>query len=293
MQEKKSSRGGTFAAVLELAKIRITIAVTLSTLTGYILYSGNIDTTALWVSLGVFLLASSSSALNQYQERRTDAMMSRTRRRPLPSGRLGTIPAFAVVVLFFLGGCFVLYYFTGPVPLGLGLLSYAWYNGLYTPLKYRTVFAVIIGSVIGAIPPVIGWTAAGDEVLTRPPLFLAFFIYIWQVPHFILLLMLYSKDYKEAGLPVLTSIYPESGVKRIFLVWIAGTVIAGIMLPFISGVQYLLTSAMLIVLSGGLFAGMIPIAFSLKSFRVKPAFILMNVYLLLVLLILSLDHLVQ
>lgn len=291
MQEKRSSGGAPFAAVLELAKIRITIAVTLSTLTGYILYSGQIDATALWVSLGVFLLASSSSALNQYQERRTDAMMSRTRKRPLPSRRLNTMSAIAVVLVFFLAGCFVLLYFTRPVSLGLGLLSFAWYNGLYTPLKYRTAFALIIGSVIGAIPPVIGWTAAGGEVLARQALFLAFFIYIWQVPHFILLLMLYGKDYKEAGLPVLTSFYPESGVKRIFLVWITGSVIAGIMLPFVCGVHYFFTSVLLIVLSGVLFAGMIALVFSYTRFRVRPAFILMNVYLLLVLIILSLDRL--
>lgn len=288
----KRSKAGILAALVELSKLRITIAVTLSTLTGYVLFAETIDPTALWASLGVFLLAMSSSALNQYQERKTDAMMSRTSKRPLPFGKLSEGEAIFFVILVFIAGGIILYLKTNMLSLGLGWLSFLWYNAIYTPLKYRTVFALIIGSVIGALPPIIGWTAAGGHALDPPVLFLAFFIYIWQVPHFILLLLLYGDDYKEAGLPVLTTFYSTERVKRIIFVWILGTMIAGFMLPYILNMNYLIFYALLIILSAALPVSMIRLILTERTFRVKRSFIAMNIYLVLVLLILSADQLI-
>lgn len=287
------SKGAILAAMIELAKFRITIAVTLSTLTGYILYSGVIDAKALWASLGVFLLASSSSALNQYQERRTDALMTRTRKRPLPSGRLSVSEAFALIIFLFLAGSLILYLQTNLLSLGLGMLTFVWYNALYTPLKYRTVYALLIGSVIGALPPVIGWTAAGGEIAAMPVLFLAFFIYLWQVPHFILLLLLYGDEYREAGLPVITSCFSQTRVQRIMFMWITGTMIAGFMLPFICRMDYMVSVILLFVLSAGLPLLMLLLVLTKTYFNPKGAFILMNVYLLLVLVIISADRLLS
>jgi protoheme IX farnesyltransferase len=280
------------AALLELSKLRITIAVTLSTLTGYILFSETIDPTGLYVSLGVFFLAMSSSALNQYQERKTDALMRRTKDRPLPSGKLSTREAILFVAILFIAGSIVLYWHTNIISLLIGWLSFFWYNAVYTPLKYRTVFALIIGSLIGALPPVIGWTAAGGYALDMPVLFLAFFIYIWQVPHFILLLLLYGDDYKDAGLPVLTTYYDLRQVKRIIFLWILGTMITGLMLPFMSGMGNMLLSVLIMILSVGLFLSMIRLIQPVKDFREKRAFIAMNIYLVLVLIILSVDKLI-
>ena len=291
MQEQRS-RGGTLAAIIELSKIRITIAVTLSTLTGYILMAGTVDILALWTSLGVFLLASSSAALNQYQERKTDALMTRTASRPVPSGRISIALAFIVVAVLFLTGSGILYFKTNAISLGLGMLSFAWYNAIYTPLKYKTVFALIIGSLIGALPPVIGWTAAGGHVFASPVLFLAFFIYVWQVPHFILLLLLYGNDYKDAGLPVLTTFYDEFSVRRIIFVWILGTMIAGLMLPFMCGMQYWIFALCDHAPFCQLTVSMLGLIIKSRPFRVKRAFILMNVYLVLILILISVDKLV-
>lgn len=290
MRETRS-RGTTLAAIVELSKARITITVTLSTLVGYILHAGVIDERSLWTALGVFLLASSSSALNQVQERHTDARMSRTRNRPLPSGRIGVLHAFIVVVFLFMTGLLLLYLKAGLVSLGLGLLSFAWYNGIYTPLKYRTVFALIIGSVIGAIPPVIGWTAAGGDITAIPVLFLAFFIYVWQVPHFILLLLLYGDDYWKAGLPALTTLYPETSVRRIIFVWISGTMVAGIMLPFMVGMHYWITAILVMASSVALALYMLKLILPVRNFRAKPAFIVINLYLIWVLVIVAVDQL--
>lgn len=291
MQEQRS-KGGVLAAIIELSKVRITFAVTLSTLAGYILFAQTIDATGLWASLGVFLLASSSAAMNQYQERNTDAMMSRTRKRPLPSGRLSVGQAFMVVLVFFLAGSLVLYMKTDYYALGLGLLSFFWYNAIYTPLKYKTVFALIIGSVIGALPPVIGWVAAGGDMFASPILFLAFFIYIWQVPHFILLLLLYGDDYKEAGLPVLTTYYGEMRTRRIIFVWVIGMMIAGFMLPFMCGTQHLGTTMLLILFSAGIAVSMIGLVLTKRPFKIKLSFIMINVYLVIVLVLISVDRLI-
>lgn len=287
MQVKQSK----LAAFIELSKIRITISVTLSTLAGYILYSHTIDTTAFWVSMGVFLLASSSAALNQYQERKTDALMSRTQHRPMPSGKLKSQEAFLLVALLFIAGSAILYFKTSLISLGLGLLSFLWYNGIYTPLKYRTVFALIIGSVIGALPPIIGWTAAGGDILDPSILSLAFFIYVWQVPHFILLLLLYGDDYKTAGLPVLTTYYGERRVRRIIFTWIIGTVVTTYMLPLSGELNYWLSSVLIFTLSLGLGISMISLLDFNRPFKVKRAFILMNIYLLAILLVISVDQL--
>jgi protoheme IX farnesyltransferase len=292
MREKRS-RGKALTAIVELSKVRITIAVTLSTLVGYILYAGTLDAAALWTALGVFLLASSSSALNQYQERHTDAMMRRTRNRPLPSGRIGVVTTFIVVAVMFAAGSLVLYMKAGLLSLGLGLLSFAWYNGIYTPLKYRTIFALIIGSVIGAIPPVIGWTAAGGDITAIPVLFLAFFIYVWQVPHFILLLLLYGDDYRKAGLPALTTLYPETSVRRIIFVWISGTMVAGIMLPFMVGTHFWITAILVMASSVALALYMLKLVLPVRNFRAKPAFIVMNLYLIWVLVIVAVDQLLE
>lgn len=282
MKEKRS-KGAFLAAVIEFTKIRITVSVTLSTLAGYILYSGRIDEVAAWASLGVFLLASASAALNQYQERRTDALMARTARRPIPSGRIRKGEAFVAIAVLFMAGSAVLYFKTRHLSLALGLLSFFWYNAIYTPLKYRTVFAVIIGSLIGAIPPVIGWVAAGGEVFSRPALFLAFFIYLWQVPHFIFLLLIHGDDYKEAGLPVLTTYYSGRRINRIIMVWIMGTIISGFMLPFMCVTNYALTTILIISVSAALIL-IVPGIPGMGVFKVKRSFIMINLYLLIILL---------
>jgi len=291
MQEAKS-RGGALAAIIELTKVRITIAVTLSTLTGYVLFAGKLDATAFWASLGVFLLASSSAALNQYQERRTDTLMSRTRKRPLPSNRISITNTFIVVITLFLAGSLILYFLTNELSLTIGLMTFVWYNLIYTPLKYHTVFALIIGSVIGALPPVIGFTAAGGAVFDPTIIFLAFFIYVWQVPHFILLLLLYGNDYRDAGLPVLTTYYPDQVIKRIIFVWILGTMILGFMLPFMSRLQHLTNTVFIMVLSAGLMISMISLLSKKRPFRVKRSFIFMNIYLVIVLVLILIDSLI-
>ncbi|MFN4183032.1 MAG: protoheme IX farnesyltransferase, partial [bacterium] len=150
---------------LQLAKIRITFLAGLSTTAGFILHSREWQWKVLIPSLGIFLLASASSAFNHLQDRELDAFMERTRRRPLPAGKLLPHQVLTFAITLFLLGCVTL--ITGKClpALWLGLLAMGLYNAMYTPLKRKSPFAVIPGSLIGAIPPLAGWMCAGGNPL--------------------------------------------------------------------------------------------------------------------------------
>ena len=148
-----------------LGKVRITSAVALSTFLGYVLYAESVGIGVLWPVVGIFMLAMASSALNHYQERDYDALMDRTKQRPIPSGRITAAGALQVSMVLALSGSLILWLSAGFVALQLGLLALLWYNAVYTPLKRKTAYAVVPGSLIGAIPPLVGWVAAGGDLL--------------------------------------------------------------------------------------------------------------------------------
>ena len=214
------NKKGIIQILLELGKVRITLFVAVSTSVGFILASGKVTWQMFFVTLGVFLLACGSSALNHYQERNTDALMSRTKLRPIPSGAVTPHAALLIVILLSAAGLVILYFSGGLMVLLLGLLALAWYNAFYTPLKKATALAVVPGALIGSIPPVMGYVAAGGKVMNPEILALALFFFIWQVPHFWLLLMIYAKDYEKAGFPVLTSLFNTKQLTKITFAWI-------------------------------------------------------------------------
>jgi heme o synthase len=214
-----------------LSKVRISLPVTATTFTGFIVYSGNLTTGLIPLLTGVFLLASGSSALNHYQEQNTDMVMERTRNRPLP--RKLVTPGFVLLFSFILlaSGSLILFQAFRPAVVLLGLFNVFWYNAVYTNLKKITAFAVIPGSVTGGIPPMIGWVAAGGYWLDTSILLLFLFFVIGQIPHFWLLLLKYGKQYEKAGLPSLTSFFSDRQISRISVAWIAATLAASGLLP--------------------------------------------------------------
>ncbi len=111
---------------------------------------------------------------------------------------------------------------------GLGLLALLWYNGFYTYLKRVTAFAVVPGAVIGAIPPVIGWVAAGGHWNDSGSLMLAFFMFLWQIPHFWLLALMYGDQYADAGMPTPTKVFTREQLARVTYMWILGVAVAGL-----------------------------------------------------------------
>src|SRR5262249_55606588 len=153
---------------------KITLASTLTAGAGYFALARRVDVGLLTSCLGVLFLAMGSAALNQWQERTLDARMERTRRRPIPSGAMSPADALAVVAVLAGAGVFLLLR-SSALAAALGLAAMAWYNGVYTFLKRVTAFAAVPGALIGALPPAIGWTAAGGSPLDRPVLALCFF----------------------------------------------------------------------------------------------------------------------
>lgn len=220
-----------YKTLLELAKVRITFAVSLTTITGYILASGEFNTGMILPTLGIFLLACGSSALNHYQERDKDSQMDRTSKRPIPSGRISAAGAMVFAITLTIIGSAFIYFGSGFLALQLGLLALIWYNFIYTPLKKKTAFAVVPGSVIGSLPPMVGWVAGGGSLTDPRALIIAFFFFIWQVPHFWLLLLKYGKEYEKAGYPSLTSIYSEKQIKYTTFIWTMSTGVTALMLP--------------------------------------------------------------
>lgn len=285
------SASGFIKTLLELAKVKITFAVALTTITGYVLASGTFDAGLILPTLGIFLLACGSSAINHYQERGHDSRMERTKDRPIPSGRISSTGALLFAFALSAAGSYILLTGTGFEALQLGLLALIWYNVIYTPLKRRTAFAVVPGAVIGSIPPLVGWVAGGGELLDPRALIMAFFFFIWQVPHFWLLMLKYGDEYKAAGYPSITSLYTTGQIKSITFIWILATAVSALMLPFFDVVNSWLVIAGMIISSVWLvivFAGMLRKRD--KMFKPFQYFMRINYYVLSIIILLSIDH---
>src|SRR5208283_2920148 len=200
-------------------------------------------------TLGIFFMSCSSCAVNQIQDREFDSRMDRTKTRPLPSGRISLTGAWILVTISFLTGSLILYFGANPVAWGLSLLAMVWYNGVYMYLKRISSLAVVPGSFIGAIPPILGWSAAGRSIFDPSILSVAFLFFIWQVPHFWLLILNFSEDYKKAGLPTLTNLFSPRQLGRITFMWIAATAITGILMPLYGNAYSVITAFLLIAIS--------------------------------------------
>lgn len=219
------------SAVLELFKIRITLFVAVTTSFGYLLFKGGFDIGMAFSSLGILLLAFSSAALNHIQERKTDAMMNRTKDRPLPSGRITLMEAVVYSSAAFISGTVIMLAFFSPLAYVTGLTCLIWYNLIYTPMKMINSLAIIPGSVIGALPPVAGWLAAGGGLLDPQVLLIAFFFFIWQIPHFWLLLLIFNSDYEQAGFPTLIGLFNDKQLARITFVWTSVSALSVLLFP--------------------------------------------------------------
>lgn len=278
--------------LLELGKVRITFFVSLTTALGYILSTGRIDLGIILPTLGVFFLASGSSCLNHLQEQKYDASMERTKNRPLPSGRIDSLSTLLLGINVVLAGSTILYFSSNLESLVLGWIAVLWYNAFYTPLKRKFALAVVPGALIGSIPPIIGWTSAGGSPFDAKILVVALFFFIWQVPHFWLLLLLHGKDYEQAGFPTLNRIFSSLQVSRITFVWIVALAFSCILIPLsnislqpFTPVVLFLLAVWLILESRGILSTYI------EKVKLQKAFIRINIFVLLVVLVISLDKL--
>ena len=222
---------GRVRLFLKLTKFPIAAVSTLSAAAGFVAGLHGWGWGLVPACLGTLLMAMGACALNEWQERDLDARMQRTRERPISSGAVSPGGALALGASLVLAGGGLLWALCGPTPAGFGGLAVLWYNGVYTPLKRLTAFAVVPGALIGALSPAIGWTAAGGSAGDLRLLALAFFFFIWQVPHFWLLLFKYGEEYAEAGVPSLTRLFSTTQLGRLTFVWMLATAAASLLLP--------------------------------------------------------------
>jgi heme o synthase len=242
-----------FPAVVQLAKPRITGLVIITFIGGLWLAPGQIATwRAIMTLVGTALLVAASNTFNMYLERDVDPLMERTRDRPLPRATLspetalafGTLLACAAVPLVFLGGNLL----TGI----LGLFALGSYVAVYTPLKRHSGIALFVGAVPGALPPLMGWTAATGR-LDAPGLALFAILFLWQIPHFLAIATYRAADYARAGFKVLPLSISTRATRLTIVLFSIGLVAATIALKplHVAGPVYLGVAALL----GAVFIG--------------------------------------
>ena len=185
-----------------------------------------------------------------------------------------------------------MFFGSGLLALCIGLLNLFWYNGVYTPLKKRSALAIIPGSLVGALPPMVGWVAAGGNIFDPQILILGSFFFIWQIPHFWLLLLIFGKDYEQAGFPTLTQIFNIDQLSRITFVWIAATFAVSTLLPLFGLIKnYIIYLGMLVSgvwLMWNAFRLLRPVK---ENIWFKLAFREINIFAILVVLLLSIEKL--
>ncbi|PKP30635.1 MAG: hypothetical protein CVT99_12455 [Bacteroidetes bacterium HGW-Bacteroidetes-16] len=278
--------------LMEINKVRITFAVTLTMLAGYALAKNAIDTGVILPMLGIFILACGAAALNHYQDKDRDALMERTRKRPIPSGKISANTVLFISFVEIILGTYLIYLGSGFLAAQLGLLALIWYNAIYTPLKRKTAVAVIPGSIIGSIPPMVGWVAGGGSLTDPRLIILAFFFFVWQVPHFWLLMLNYGKEYENAGYPSITAKISKQQIKNATFVWTAATAIAALMLPVYGLVTTLFFKMIIIIAAVWLVAVFAPLLQKgKKEFNPFYYFMRINYFVLVMIISLSIDPL--
>jgi protoheme IX farnesyltransferase len=219
---------------LETAKARLSAMVVLTTVVGYLVAAaGRVEPLVLLGAVvGTTLSAFGANILNQFLEAERDARMERTRNRPLPSGAVQPVRALRWGLLSALAGVTVLAVATHPLPTVLALAVILLYVLVYTPAKVHTPFNTAIGAVCGAIPPMIGWSAATGDLAAGAWILFAI-LFLWQIPHFLALAWLYREDYARGGFRMLPVVDPSGRLTG----WLA-LLVALTLLP-VSGAAYL------------------------------------------------------
>ena len=199
-----------FAAYVELTKPRITFLIVLTSAAGFCLGSASgINYLLLFNSLlAIALLSSGIAALNQYMERDLDRLMRRTATRPLPTGRLSSRQALAFGLALTVVAEIYLALLVNPLSALLGVFVAVGYLLCYTPLKTRSSLSTFVGAFPGAVPPLIGWTAARNSLDLEGWVLFAI-LFLWQFPHFLAIAWMYREDYAKAGVRMLPVVEPE------------------------------------------------------------------------------------
>jgi heme o synthase len=282
----RPSFGAVVRDYLELSKSRIVLMVLITTAAGFLFAAARVDPILLLHTLvGTALVAAGTNALNQYIEREHDAKMHRTRTRPLPDGRITPRAAFVFSAAIAILGTLYLGLAVNWLTAALGAFTLTSYIFVYTPLKRVSTICTLIGAVPGAIPPLMGWTAATNAIGIGGWIIFGI-LFLWQLPHFMAISWMYREDYARGGFAML-SVEDEGGAavarQAIFYTLALLAVSVAPSLLGLTGVVYLIGAV-----AGGvtLLAATIRFFFE-RSFRnARSVFMISNLYLLTVMLLL-------
>lgn len=240
--------------LFELTKPRMNLLVLLTTLVGYYLvvpaWSGSVWLKLAHTLFGTALTAAGASILNQYLEREHDRHMPRTADRPLPAGRIAPLNALLLGVMAASVGVLYLAVMVNTLAATLGAITFGSYVFVYTPLKRRTTACTIVGAIPGAIPPLMGWAAAAGE-LPLQAWTLFGILFMWQLPHFLAIAILYRDDYAAGGFKMLPVVDPNlHATGRQIVIWSLALIPVS-MLPTLVGVTGPIYFAAAVVLGLG------------------------------------------
>ncbi|HVE69747.1 MAG TPA: heme o synthase [Thermoanaerobaculia bacterium] len=281
--------GQRVADYLELSKSRIVFMVVITTASGFLFAAKAVDPLLLLHALiGTALVAAGTNALNQYVEREHDAKMHRTRTRPLPAGRITPRAALLFSSAIAVIGTLYLGLLVNWLTALLGAFTLTSYIFVYTPLKRMSTICTIIGAVPGAVPPLMGWTAATNELALGG--WIAFAIlFLWQLPHFMAISWMYREDYARGGFVMLSVRDADGAAVARQAVLYSLALLAVSVLPWffgLTGVAYLI---------GAVLCGAFLLATSIRFFfdrgvrSARSLFMTSNLYLLTVMLLLVVD----
>jgi protoheme IX farnesyltransferase len=221
---------GVLRDLVALSKPRITFVVLTTTAGGLWLAPAPIDRATAWLAVvGTTLVVAGANALNMYIERDIDGRMARTKRRPLPSGRMHPRTALWFGVLCTAASIPLLAFGVNPTTALLALLANLSYVLAYTPMKQRSHWALVVGAVPGAMPPLIGWTAATGRI-GAGGLVLFGILFLWQVPHFLAIAIFRAGEYARAGLQVMPNTRGDRATKHAIVRWLLAEVAVTLLL---------------------------------------------------------------
>jgi len=241
--------------------------------------------------LGTFLVGAGAGALNQWIERRTDALMKRTEQRPIPSGVLTPIQGFVAGMLCAASGIICLFLTTTPLAGMLALVTLFVYLALYTPLKRVTHLSTAIGGIPGALPPVIGWVAVG-RVFSLEGYLLFLFLFMWQMPHFLSLAWMYRHDYARGGYRLLPQFDASGGVTgRLTLLYCAALTPVALSLS-LAGLMGWIFFAGAVIAGGAFVAVAYRFAREISNDNARRVFVMSLIYLSVILALMLIDRVV-
>jgi len=262
---------------MQLIKVPLCLPIACSAGFGFILHTPTLTPALGAVLVGVLFLACGAAGFNSLQEASADRLLIRTRNRPLVTGRLTERGAALFSFLLVLLGCLALLLSAGNgQPLLLGLAALVLYNGVYTPFKEISVFALFPGGLAGAIPPLIGWNASGgllDD--SRAGLLLALF-FLWQIPHFCMILLYHQEDYRSTHQPTLIRLLPEQSLKRITLVWILAFSAVALSLPLYPDLLNTGSRLTIVLMAGVMVALCLPLFLNKNTANYRLLFFIFN-----------------